>query len=186
MSDKVSEFQVDFIGKFKNLFGHASTGFVERPDPGRGPQPKLGAWELVTSLVYHVMNGAGILSQHVNQLLGVDIKDSSLSQRRQRIGIEPFRWLMKNALRPMADKTLDKSSFYKGLRLCGIDGSRWSVTNTPQILETMTKATSRRFEAAFAKVQMCVLVELGVHTPLAATVGLKDEGRGFFSVRMRE
>lgn len=59
MSDKVSEFQVDFIGKFKSLFGHASTGFVEQQDPGRGPQPKLGAWELVTSLVYHVMNDAG-------------------------------------------------------------------------------------------------------------------------------
>jgi hypothetical protein len=29
-------------------------------------KPKLGAWELVTSLVYHVMNGAGILSQHVH------------------------------------------------------------------------------------------------------------------------
>jgi hypothetical protein len=40
----------------------------------------------------------------------------------------------------------------------------------------MTKATSRRFEAAFAKVQMCVLVELGIHNPLAAALGFKEEG----------
>jgi hypothetical protein len=186
MSYKVCDFRVDFVGKFESLFGHALAGFVEEQDPGRGPKPKLGAWELVTSLVYHVMNGAGILSQHVHQLLGVDIKDSSLSQRRQRIGFEPFRWLMKNALRTLADETLDEGSFYKGLRLCGIDGSNWSVTNTPQILGAMTKATSRRFEAAFAKVQMCVLVELGIHNPLAAAIGLKDEGEWVLAEELLE
>lgn len=176
MSYKVCDFRVDFVGKFENLFGHAVAGFVRLQDPGRGPEPKLSAWGLVTSLVYHVMNGAGILSQHVHQLLAVDIKDSSLSERRQRIGFEPFRWLMKNALRPLANENIDTSAFYKGLRLCGIDGSRWSVTNTPQVGASMTKAASRRFEAAFAKVQMCVLVELGIHNPLAAVVGLKEEG----------
>lgn len=176
MSYKVSHFRVDFVGKFESLFGHALAGFVEQQDPGRGPKPKLGAWELVTSLVYHVVNGTGILSQHVHQLLGVVIKDSSLSERRQRIGFEPFRWLMNNALRPLADEALDEGSFYKGLRLCGIDGSRWSVANTPQNQDRMTKAKSRRFEAAFAKVQMCVLVELGIHNPLAAAIGLKEEG----------
>lgn len=176
MSYKVCDFRNDFVGKFQSLFGHSEAEFVERQDPGRGPEPKLGAWKLVTSLVYHVMNGAGILSEHVHQLLGVDIKDSSLSQRRQRIGFEPFRWLMKNALRPIADIDIDKSAFYQGLRLCGIDGSSWSVTNTPQITAAMTKAASRRFEAAFAKVQMCVLVELGIHNPLAAAVGLGNEG----------
>lgn len=176
MSYKFCDFRDGFVGKFESLFGHAMEEFVEQQNPARGPQPKLGAWELVTSLVYHVMNGAGVFSHHVYQLTGVDIKDSSLSQRRQRIGLEPFRWLMKNALRPLADKALDEGSFYNGLRLCGIDGSSWSVTNTPQILGAMTKASSRRFEAAFAKVQMCVLVELGIHNPLAATLGLKDEG----------
>ena len=76
MSYKIGDFRVGFVGKFESLFGHAMAGFVEEQDPGRGPKPKLGSWELVTSLVYHVINGAGILSQHVHQLLGVDIKDS--------------------------------------------------------------------------------------------------------------
>jgi hypothetical protein len=52
-----------------------------------------------------------------------------------------------HALRPMAEKKRDPSCFYKGWLLCGIDGSSWSVTNTPQILEKMTKAATRRFEA---------------------------------------
>jgi len=144
-------------------------------DPGRGPRPKLPAWELATALVYHVLKGAGILSHQVYELLGVEIKDSSLSERRQRMGFAPFRWLMNNALRPLAQQGRDESAFYKGLRLCGIDGSRWSVTNTPQVAAQMRKAVSRRFDSAFAKVQMCVLVELGLHNPLSAAVGLKNE-----------
>ena len=186
MFHEISDFHAGFVEKFKSLFGSAMGEFVTRQDPGRGPKPKLGASQLLTSLVYHVMNGAGVFSEHVFQLFGVSIKDSSLSERRQRIGFEPFAWLMKHALRPMADEQADPSCFYKGWRLCGIDGSRWSVTNTPQILGIMTKAASRRFEAAFAKVEMCVLVELGLHNPLAAEVGLKGEGEWTLSSRLLE
>ena len=176
----------DFLGKFERLFGAFLGEFVSLQDPGRGPEPKLSASRLLASLVYHVMNGVGILSEHVFELCGVEIRDSSLSERRQRIGFEPFAWLMKHALRPMADRRKDQSCFYQGLRLCGIDGSRWSVTNTPQILGEMTKAASRRFEAAFAKVEMCVLVELGLHNPLAAEIGLKGDGEWDLSSRLLE
>jgi hypothetical protein len=175
MPSTASETRGHFLAQFNKLFENAREEFLMRQDPGRGPKPKLPAWDLVSALVYHVLNGAGILSQHVYELLGVNIKDSSLSERRQRIGFEPFAWLANNALRPLADERIDSSAFYKGLRLCGIDGSRWSVTNTPQVAAEMTKAVSRRFKAAFAKVQMCVLVELGLHNPLAAAVGLKEE-----------
>lgn len=183
---KSTEFGPDFIGKFESLFGSILEGFVRQQDPGRGPSAKLSASHLLMSLVYHVMNGSGIFSEHVLQLFGVSIKDSSLSERRQRIGLEPFVWLMKNALRPLAEKKTDKSCFYKGWRLCGIDGSRWSITNTPQVLNAMTKASSRRFEAAFAKLEMCVLVELGLHNPLAAEVGIKGECEWTLTARLLE
>lgn len=183
---KSTEFGPDFIGKFESLFGSILEGFVRQQDPGRGPAAKLSASRLLMSLVYHVMNGSGIFSEHVLQLFGVSIKDSSLSERRQRIGLEPFVWLMKNALRPLAEKKTDKSCFYKGWRLCGIDGSRWSITNTPQVLKAMTKASTRRFEAAFAKLEMCVLVELGLHNPLAAEVGIKGECEWTLTARLLE
>jgi len=174
----------DFIGKFQSLFGSIINGFVREQDPGRGPAPKLPAAQLLISLVYHVMNGSGVFSEHVLQLFGVSIKDSSLSERRQRMGLEPFAWLMKHALRPLAERDTDTSCFYKGWRLCGIDGSRWSVTNTPQVLQGMTKAATRRFEAAFAKLEMCVLVELGLHNPLAAEVGIKGECEWTLTARL--
>jgi len=183
---KTANHHSDFIGKFESLFGPILKGFESFQEPGRGPAPKLCASRLLASLVYHVMSGSGIFSAHVFQLFGVSIKDSSLSERRQRMGLGPFEWLMKHALGPMAEKEQDPTCFYKGWRLCGIDGSRWSVTNTPQILKKMTKAATRRFEAAFAKVEMCVLVELGLHNPLAAEIGLKGEGEWCLSARLLE
>jgi hypothetical protein len=183
---KSTGFGTDFIGKFESLFGSIMNGFARQQDPGRGPAAKLPATQLLISLVYHVLNGSGVFSEHVLQLFGVSIKDSSLSERRQRMGLEPFAWLMKNALRPLAEKNTDKSCFYKGWRLCGIDGSRWSVTNTPQVLKSMTKASTRRFDAAFAKLEMCVLVELGLHNPLAAEVGIKGECEWTLTARLLE
>ncbi len=165
-----------FLGQFEHLFGFVRDRFERLQNPGRGPNPKLPAWDLLASLVYHVISDAGHFSAHVFQLFEVVIKDSSLSERRQRMGLEPFAWLMKQVLKPLADGRVHKGCFYKGLRLCGIDGSKWSVTNTPQVLAAMSKAASRRMTAAFAKIEMCALVELGIHNPLAATVGLKGEG----------
>jgi hypothetical protein len=56
----------------------------------------------------------------------------------------------------------------------GIDGTQFSLLNTPRILGTMTKAANRRFEVAFAKLGCAVLVELGTHAPLAAAISAPD------------
>jgi hypothetical protein len=41
------------------------------------------------------------------------------------------------ALKPKADPARHPDAFYQGLRLCGIDGSTFSVANTPQIKKRM-------------------------------------------------
>ena len=43
------------------------------------------------------------------------------------------------------------------------------------MLRHLSKAASRRFQAALAKVPLCWLVELGTHAPLAAVIGLAQE-----------
>jgi hypothetical protein len=50
----------------------------------------------------------------------------------------------------------------------------------------MTKASTRRFEAAFAKLEMCVLVELGLHNPLAAEVSIKSECEWTLTAKLLE
>ena len=135
----------------------------------------LAAEELIMGLVFHVMAGAGTLAQHVKVVTGKTITDGALSQRRTSLPWALFERLMDEALRPKAQAKKHPDAFYEGLRLCGIDGSRFSVANTPQVKKSMTKAASRRFKAAFAKVGVAVLVELGLHNPIAAAIGPKEE-----------
>lgn len=127
------------------------------------------------SLVFHLLAGAGTLAGHVRDLTGKTISDSALSQRRLNLPWIIFEMILESALAPKAKLKEHPEAFYKGLRLCGLDGSRFSVANTPQIKAEMNKANTRRFKAAFAKVGVAVLVELGLHNPIAAAIGARDE-----------
>jgi hypothetical protein len=87
------------------------------------------------------------------------------------------------ALQPLARRRRHATAFDHGLRLVGIDGTQWSVRNTPRILGALSKAASRRFGTAFAKVGLVVLVELGMHNPLAAAMGQEGESEAALARR---
>lgn len=137
--------------------------------------PEITQAELIQGLVFHGVAQAGTLAQHVKQLTGKTITDGALAQRRSRLPQELFNQLLKAALKPKADPAKHPEAFYQGLRLCGVDGSLFSVTNTPQVKTKMRKARSRRGRAAFPKVGVAVMVELGLHNPLAAALGAQGE-----------
>jgi hypothetical protein len=163
-------------GSFKALFAKliACSCFyavLRRCGLRRRRAPLVTAWELMQGLVFHVVAEAGTLAQHVKQLTGKDITDGALSQRRALLPIAVFEEIMAATLAPKADPVRHPEAFYHGLRLCGVDGSLFSVTNTPQNKQQMRKAKSRRGRAAFPKVGAAVLVELGLHNPLAAALG---------------
>jgi len=137
--------------------------------------PVITAVELIQGLVFHVVAEAGTLAQHVKQLTGKTITDGALAQRRALLPPAVFEELMDAALKPKGDPVRHPEAFYQGLRLCGVDGSLFTVTNTPQVKKQMRKAHSRRGRAAFPKVGAVVMVELGLHNPLAAALGAKGE-----------
>ncbi len=56
-----------------------------------------------------------------------------------------------------------------------LDGTQFSLTNTPQIVGALPKARTRRGRAAFAKLTTAVLLEVGWHNPLAAAIGRHGE-----------
>ncbi len=120
------------------------------------------------------MNGAGTLAQHFFQLFNYGFADSSLSDRRARLPWEVFTDVMRRALRPRATGR-HKGAFWRQWRLVAIDGTQFSVTNTPQVKKQMTKAKSRRGRAAFAKLWTVVLLEIGLHNPLAASIGRRGQ-----------
>lgn len=140
----------------------------------RGCKPRVPINQLLQALTFHVTQGAGTLAEHFFELFEQPLANSSWSDRRARLPWEIFADLMRRALRPMATRR-HRDAFWRGWRLSAIDGTQYSVTNTPQITATTTKAKSRRGRAAFAKITATVLLELGMHNPLAAGIGRQGE-----------
>ncbi len=120
------------------------------------------------------MNSAGTLAEHFGQLFEDELCDSSLSERRI-LPWEVFTELMRLGLRTLAQPARHREAFWRGWRLLALDGTQFSLTNTPQIKATMRKAKSRRGRAAFAKITTGVLLELGLHNPLAAAIGRQSQ-----------
>ena len=177
------------IGPFKALFESLIQSsyiddVLQRCGVRRRRPPAVAAVELIQSLVFHVIAEAGTLAQHVKQLTGIDISDSALAQRRALLPIAVFDEIMRSALQPKADPQPHPEAFYHGLRLCAVDGSTFSVTNTPQVKKQMRKAKSRRGKAAFPKVGVAVLLELGLHNPLAAAMGADGESEMVLAQRV--
>ncbi len=82
---------------------------------------------------------------------------------------------MVRALRPLAQSERQPEAFYRGWQLVALDGTQFSLCNTPDNNRVRPKAKSRRGRAAFAKLTTGVLIELGLHNPLAAAIGQAGE-----------
>jgi hypothetical protein len=141
----------------------------------RGRKPRVPVSQLASALTFHVMQGAGTLAEHFFELFQEPLANSSWSDRRGRLPWEIFADLMRRALRPIATRRQQPEAFWRGWRLIALDGTQYSVTNTPQVTATTTKAASRRGRAAFAKIGVAVLLELAVHNPLAAAIARTGE-----------
>ena len=149
-------------------------GFVPSVRKRAGRPPRVPLTQLLAALTFHFMSGAGTLAQHFFHLFQESLADSSCSDRRTRLPWEVLAELMRRVLRPRATRK-HRGSFYREWRLVAMDGTQFSLTNTPQIQEDMTKAKSRRGRAAFAKIWTVVLLEIGWHNPLAASIGRRAQ-----------
>jgi len=141
----------------------------------RGRKARVPLDQIVQALTFHVTQGAGTLAEHFFELFQAPLADSSWSDRRRRLPWEVFAELMRRALRPIATRRHAPEAFWREWRLLALDGTQYSVTNTPQVATTTTKAVTRRGPAAFAKLSVAVLLEVGVHNPLAAAIARQSE-----------
>jgi hypothetical protein len=139
--------------------------------------------ELLPALTYHMLQGAGTVAEHAAALFDDTLADSSWSDRRARLPWDVFADLMRRVLRPQATRR-QKDAFWRSLRLVALDGTTFSLTNTPQISATVEKVRTRRGRAAFAKLTTAVLLELGLHNPLAAGIGRHGESEWALAQRL--
>lgn len=161
-----------FLGAWTNMVG---PNWVPPLPRRRGRKPRVPVSQLAAALTFHVMQGAGTLAEHFFELFQEPLANSSWSDRRSRLPWEIFADLLRRALRPVATRRQQPEAFWRGWRLIALDGTQYSVTNTPQITATTTKAAARRGRAAFAKIGVAVLLELALHNPLAAAIARKGE-----------
>lgn len=145
------------------------------PPRRRGRKPRVSIRQLASALTFHVIQGAGTLAEHFFEVFQEPLANSSWSDRRTRLPWEIFADLMRRALRPIASRRRQPDAFWRGWRLLALDGTQYSITNTPQVTATTRKAASRRGRAAFAKIGVAVLLEVGVHNPLAAAIARHAE-----------
>lgn len=178
-----SPYQQLFFGDFAKAFASLiSESSAQRHFASHGPRgggsPKLTAWQWLMARVYHAMATAGSFATHVKQITDIDISDSALSQRAKSIGWKLLAEVLGEALRPMADVARHPDAFYHGLRLLALDGTRFNLRNTGEINSKAVKSRCSRGngEPAFAHLLAVVLVELGLHQPLAVAFGWQSEG----------
>jgi hypothetical protein len=166
----------DFKTAFKQLLGGALAKLKPRlKNSAPGRPPKVCVRELLQGLVFHALQAGGTLTENLQIVTRKKLAASSLSERRQKLPWEIFADLMQGALKPKATPQKHPLAFYQKWRLVAMDGTQFSVSNTPQILGSLSKAASRRMKAAFAKIGTVILVELGIHNPLAAAIGKEGE-----------
>lgn len=145
-------------------------GLNQRKHGAGRPARVLSRGELLVGLVFHcTVSWAGSFGEHLFCLLGIQMAESSLSERRQALPFEVFTELLRRVLRPIAGA--DPQGFFGRWRLVAIDGVSFSLANTEPVKAQCKKGGNQKGRAAFAKLQCSALVELMWHNPLAAGVG---------------
>lgn len=170
-----------FLAAWQGLVGTAILPCVSKR---RGRKPRVPLSHLLCTLIFHVMNQTGTLAEHFELLFEDGLNESGCAHRRARLPWEVFAELMRRLLRPLASRRRHPEAYYRGWRLAAVDGTQFSVTNTPQNNGVLRKAKARRGRAAFAKITTSVLLELGLHNPLAAAIGASGQSEWELSLSL--
>src|SRR5262245_7481608 len=170
-----------FLETWEHAMGRKGTPVVP---PRRGRKPRVPVSQLLPALTWHVMQDSGTLAEHLFALFRQPLADSSWSDRRRRLPWEIFADLMRRMLRPRARPGPHGEAFWRGWRLVALDGSQFNLLNTPQVTRQTRKAQTRRGPAAFAKLPVAVLLEVGLHNPVAAAIGRDGESEWRLAQRL--
>ncbi len=89
--------------------------------------------------------------------------DSAIYQARAKLGWAPIRWLCRRVLRPLANLVLDPSAFYDGRRLLAIDGTTFTVADTPANEWAFGRAHNQHGGSGYPLMRVVALCEVGTH-----------------------
>ena len=99
------------------------------------------------------------------------IKPASISTARTRLSWPIFKELQQRACKPLAQIETSPQSFYRGLRLMAMDGSKFDVPDEPGNVAAFGYPGSRTGVAGYPQAHCAVLVECGTHAIIGANIG---------------
>ena len=169
----------DFASSFKDLLPSSILSkLISHFSPRGGGKPKSTLEQLIKARVFHEIKRSGTFSHNFSQITGTFVSDSALSQRLQSVGFPLFEAILPAVLKPIAKPNLHPAAFYHGYRLTATDGVRFNLKNTPAMKRGALKnpCAKGNGEPAFAQLRAVVLLELGHHQPLGASMGWQQEG----------
>lgn len=164
-----------FLSLLLGFIGWDQLNALNQRKHGAGrPNYRLNRGQLLAALIFHyTVSWSGSLAEHLFCLLGIQMAEATLSERRQALPFEVFTQLLKRVLRPIAAAV--PPACFGRWRLVAIDGTSFSLANTEQVKKEFKKGGNQKGRAAFAKLQSAALVELVMHNPLAACVGQQGQ-----------
>ena len=109
---------------------------------------------------------------------------SSISRARARLGTEPFERLRERRVRALAEEGV-AGAWYRGLRLLAYDGTTLDVPDERGNREAFGVPGAGRGKAAFPKVRVTALVELGTRAGLAWEQGPYRESEKAQALRLQ-
>jgi hypothetical protein len=86
----------------------------------------------------------------------------ALGEARNGLGVAPMRLLAGRVVRLLATPEIPET-FYKGMRLMGLDGFVVDLPDTPENVRIFGRPKSGRTEGAFPQARILSLCELGTH-----------------------
>jgi hypothetical protein len=165
----------DFLSLVRERISESELASLDQRKHAAGrPATRLRRSQLLVALIFHcTVSYAGSFGRHLLLCLGIQMAESTLSERRQALPFAVFQELLARLLGPVANA--DRAASFKGLRLVALDGVGFSLPNTPQVQARCQKGGNQKGRVAFAKLQGAALVELAWHNPLAAALGWEGQ-----------
>jgi len=92
--------------------------------------------------------------------------ESALYRARRRLGWAPLRWLRRHVVRPLACLASDASAFYQGWRLLALDGTTFTLADTPANARTFGRPRNQHGGGGYPLARVVALCEVGTHALL--------------------
>jgi Transposase DDE domain len=90
----------------------------------------------------------------------------ALYRARARLGWAPLCWLRRHVLRPLACPDRDGYAFYHGRRVVALDGTTFTVADTPANARTFGRARNQHRASGYPLARVVALCEVGTHALL--------------------